>query len=74
MEILRAIIGSLAPDAPVEEVRRGLFWTAVVSRHCGLASAMIRDSCAHGSEDGEKVRSLTEKSARSLHGLPFWMT
>ncbi len=69
MEILKAIIDSLYPDAPVEEVRRGLFWTAVVSRRCGLASAMTRDLCAHGSEDNGSVHPLTEKSARELAQL-----
>jgi uncharacterized protein (DUF4213/DUF364 family) len=69
MEILRTIIDSLAPDAPVEEVRRGLFWTAVTSRHCGLASTMMRDICPHDSQDKEKVEPLTEKSAKELARL-----
>jgi uncharacterized protein len=69
VEILRAIIDSLSSDSPVQEVRRGLFWTAVVSRYCGLASTMIKDLCAHDSEDSEKARSLTEKPAKELAQL-----
>jgi uncharacterized protein len=69
MEILKAIIESLSPDAWVSEVRRGLFWTAVVSRNCGLASTMLRDVCSQNTEDDTKPRSLTDHSARQLAEL-----
>jgi uncharacterized protein (DUF4213/DUF364 family) len=69
MDLLKAIIDSLAPDSPVEEVRRGLFWTAVVSRNCGLASTMIRDICSHDTEDSDSAESLTERSAKELARL-----
>jgi uncharacterized protein len=52
MEILKAIVDSLKEDAPIAEVRRGLHWNAVVSKHCGLGSAMSQDaSCCTGGED-----------------------
>lgn len=38
MKVLEKIIESLPEDAPVKDVRIGPFWTAVLSRHCGLAS------------------------------------
>ncbi len=50
MEILRAIIDDIRADAPVREIRRGIHWTAVVSRQCGLSSTMIREHCC---DDGE---------------------
>lgn len=37
MEILNTILDSIGEDAPVLDVRRGLTWTAVVSRRVGLA-------------------------------------
>ncbi len=43
MRILKDIISSITIDAPVLDVTRGIYWTAVVSRHCGLASTMIYD-------------------------------
>ncbi|OPY69992.1 MAG: hypothetical protein A4E57_00870 [Syntrophorhabdaceae bacterium PtaU1.Bin034] len=69
MEIIKGIIDSLSPDAWVEEVRRGLFWTAVVSRNCGLASTMLRDVCSQGTEDDTKPRSLSGHSGRQLAEL-----
>jgi len=55
-------------DAPVKEVRRGLHWTAVISRFCGLSSTMIRDSRCH-EEQGESMGSLTDKTALELARL-----
>ena len=43
LDVLQDIISSLAIDSPVTEVTRGIYWTAVVSRRCGLASTMIYD-------------------------------
>ena len=65
MNILEEIVSTLKEDAPVKEVRIGSFWTAVWSRHCGLASTLTdRD---HAS--GPPVRDaghLQEKSALEL--------
>ena len=43
MRILEDIVSSITVDAPVTDVTRGIFWTAVISRRCGLASTMIYD-------------------------------
>jgi len=43
MEILKSILAEIEGDAVVGEVVRGLYWTAVVSRFCGLSSTMFRD-------------------------------
>jgi len=45
-------MNSIEEDAPVSEVRRGLHWTAVVSRRCGLASTVSHGGCAHGAGGG----------------------
>ncbi len=65
MEILESIIKSIKDDAPVREVRRGLHWTAVVSRHCGLASTVAHGGCSHGAGGGMEG-SFTEMTALGL--------
>ncbi len=64
MDILDSIRQGLSDDAPVREGRRGLSWTAVVSRRCGLASTMTQGGCCH--EAAGREGSLTEMSAREL--------
>lgn len=41
MDILESIIKGLQEDVPVKEVRIGPFWTAVISKNCGLASTTL---------------------------------
>ncbi len=65
MEILNDILQNIATDAAVTEVRRGLHWTAVVSRHCGLASTLDAGSCAH-EDDNKTEGSFTEMTALQL--------
>jgi hypothetical protein len=56
-------------DAPVREVRRGLYWTAVTSSFCGLASTMMRESCPAGQGEETIPDSFTEQSALQLARL-----
>ncbi len=65
MEILKSILESIREDAPVQEVRRGIHWTAVVSRRCGLASTMAQVGCNHEEAGGTKG-SLAEMMALEL--------
>jgi len=69
MQILRDIITSLKVDSPVKEVRRGLFWTAILSRHCGLASTMMRELCPDENRDINDFRSFSGYSAIELTRL-----
>lgn len=66
MKILTELIESLRDkDHPLQEVLTGAYWTAVVSRGCGLAST-FRDE-GHPHKKGVKnVGRLTEKSALEL--------
>jgi uncharacterized protein (DUF4213/DUF364 family) len=68
MDILEDIIGGLR-DETVKEVRRGLHWTAVVSRSCGLASTLMRESCQDGQREGEPFGLLAGQPARELARL-----
>lgn len=71
MNIFQAIINHIEKDASVQEVRKGLFWTAVVSTHCGLASTMMREACSEESQENSVPPSYTGKSALELAGLVF---
>ncbi|OPY74144.1 MAG: hypothetical protein A4E64_02402 [Syntrophorhabdus sp. PtaU1.Bin058] len=71
MEILEAIINGINIDAPVKEVRKGIFWTAVVSRFCGLSSTMLREYRTDEAMDEAIPASLTEMSALDLARLSF---
>ena len=65
MEILKSIINSIKEDSPGHEVRRGLHWTAVVSRKCGLASTMAQGGCSHDEAD----TPITKMTALELASL-----
>ena len=65
MEILTRILKNIKEDAPVQDVRRGIHWTAVVSRRCGLASTVAQGGCNH-EQTGGMEGSLTEMTALEL--------
>ncbi len=66
MKILDDIIESLTEDSVVQEVYACVFWTAVVSKHCGLASTLHEGHPGHNTvrESGR----LRGKSALELAG------
>ncbi len=69
MQILKDVIESLETDAPIVEVRRGLHWNAVISKHCGLSSVLSRDvSCCNSEEEDLPApkESFTEMTALEL--------
>lgn len=65
VRILQDIISSIKTDAPVSDVTRGIFWTAVMSRRCGLASTMIYDCKIEEGKEPSK-RSYLQMSAAEL--------
>ena len=67
MEILNHILSVMGDDTPVDDIVRGIHWTAVVSRLCGLSSTMLRDH-SHDHEDTEPIL-LTGKTAVELARL-----
>jgi len=71
MKVLTDILTNIKEDLPVREVRRGIFWTAVASKHCGLASTMMYESCAQENNDSNYNLSFTEKTALELAQLVF---
>lgn len=71
MKILKDIINSLKADFPVREIRRGIFWTAVASKYCGLASTMMYEACSNENSESPYPPLLTEKTALELAQLVF---
>jgi uncharacterized protein (DUF4213/DUF364 family) len=68
VKILDDLMEGLA-DAPAREVRVGRFWTAVWSRHCGLASTTGPGEHKHGSRFVQGAGSLAGRSALELARL-----
>lgn len=64
MKILDDLISSLGKDNMVREVCACVFWTAVVSKHCGLASTLHEEHPYH--RPVRDVGKLRQKSALDL--------
>ena len=71
MEILNRLIAALDLDAPVRDVRQGVFHTAVVTRHCGLASSLPRDALRQAPPLVKEAGALLDKSAAELVRLAY---
>ncbi|HZD57968.1 MAG TPA: DUF364 domain-containing protein [Anaerolineales bacterium] len=65
MTILEDLLDDIQEDAPVRSIWVGAHWTAVCSRHCGLASTLLSEK-PHGHERVRDVGHLHLKSAREL--------
>lgn len=68
MPIIEDLLGSLREDGPVSDICVGAFWTAVVSRRCGLASTLHDESYYHHSPVRE-AGHLLERSALELAAM-----
>ncbi|MBN1268865.1 MAG: DUF364 domain-containing protein [Kiritimatiellae bacterium] len=70
MKILDALIASLTGlDAPIRQVCTGAFWTAVTTRHTGLATTYRDLDLQHSDHPASPVKEaghLTEKTAGEL--------
>jgi len=64
VNIIDDLISSLSGDSLVREVHTCVFWTAVVSKHCGLSSTFRDEHPHHGMVRG--VGDLRNKSALEL--------
>jgi uncharacterized protein len=65
VNLIDDLIASLPEDVAVKSVWVGVHWTAVCSRHCGLASTLI-DNQPHGHAQVRDVGRLHFKSAHEL--------
>jgi uncharacterized protein (DUF4213/DUF364 family) len=64
VNIIDDLISSLSGDSVVREVYTCVFWTAVVSKHCGLSSTFREEHPHHGMVRG--VGDLRNRSALEL--------
>ncbi len=70
MDILEDIISGLEKGVSISEIRRGPLWTGVVSKRCGLASALNEGGCgAVGAP--EDASAYMHMEADELSGLAF---
>jgi uncharacterized protein (DUF4213/DUF364 family) len=69
MRIIDALLSTIDFEATVREVRQGPFQTAVLTRHCGLASTPHEAGPHHARPPVPEAGSLTEKTARELAAL-----
>lgn len=69
MKILQDLISTLDFDAPVRDIRQGVFHTAVQTRSCGLAATLPRDALRQPPPLVQEPGSLLEKEPRQLAQL-----
>jgi uncharacterized protein (DUF4213/DUF364 family) len=71
MKILDDLLASLDYDAPVKDIRLGVFHTGVLTRHCGLAATLPRDALR---QEGPLVREpgfLLDKTPQELARMAY---
>jgi len=71
MRILDDLISTIDFDAPVRDIRQGVFHTAVLTRHCGLAATLPRDALRQKPPLVKEPGFLCDKSARELTQLAY---
>jgi len=71
MRILDDLMTVLNFDAPVEDIRLGVFHTGVLTRNCGLASSLPRDALRQEPPMVRKPGFLLDKSVRELAEMAY---
>jgi len=66
MKIIDDLISTLNFDAPVIDIRQGVFHTGVLTRYCGLAATLPRDALKQEGPLVSEPGFLTDKSASDL--------
>jgi hypothetical protein len=71
MKIIDDLIAALNFDAPVKDIRQGVFHTGVLTRYCGLAATLPRDALK---QEGPLVKEpgfLLDKTSRDLAQMVY---
>lgn len=71
MKILDDLMATLDTEAEVKDIRMGLFHTAVLTRHCGLAATLPRDALKQERPSVGETGHLLEKSALELARMAY---
>ena len=69
MKIIDDLLSTLSYEATVRDIRLGPFQTAVLTRHCGLASTPHDDGHHHDKIPVKEAGFLMERSALALAGM-----
>ncbi len=71
MKILDDLIATLNTDVSVRDIRQGVFYTAVLTRNCGLAATLSLDALRQGQPSVKEAGSLSGKEAAELIQLAY---
>jgi len=71
MKILDDLMSILDFDAPVRDIRQGIFHTGVLTRSCGLAATLPRDALRQEPPMVKDPGRLLEKSSQELARLAY---
>ena len=71
MKILDHLMETLNFDASVRDIRQGVFDTAVLTRHCGLAATLPHDALRQSPPLVQEPQDLSQKTPRQLAQLAY---
>jgi uncharacterized protein (DUF4213/DUF364 family) len=71
MKILDDLMSQLNMDATVQDIRQGVFHTAVLTRYCGLAATLPKDALLQKPPMVKEPGTLLDKSAQDLVRLAY---
>lgn len=71
MGILDDVMSKLDFEAPVRDIRQGIFHTGVLTRYCGLAATLPRDALKQGPPMVKEPGFLLDKKARELARMAY---
>lgn len=71
MKIIDDILATLNFGAVVRDIRQGLFYTGVLTRHCGLAATLPRDALRQEQAFVRETGLLLRKSAEELARMVY---
>jgi uncharacterized protein (DUF4213/DUF364 family) len=71
MKVLDDLTATLDFGAPVRDILQGCFWTAVVTRNCGLASTPHDVRFDHGTSPVKEAGSLMQKDPAGLARMAY---
>ncbi|MFP4037886.1 MAG: Rossmann-like domain-containing protein [Desulfobacteraceae bacterium] len=71
MKILDDIISTLDFNAPLKDIRQGVFHTAVLSRYCGLAASLPRDALKQTPPLVKEAGALLDKTTEQLVRMAY---
>ena len=69
--VLDDIVSSLNLDARIRDIRQGIFYTGVLSQHCGMAATLVHDALQQNTPLVRQPGALLKNTAAELAQLAF---